>query len=199
MKKYRPIYVLFLCILVGVITGCANNHTTVKEKVDQANYIKIKFPQSGVIQYVDLSAKRLYGNGTAAIGDTIYAYQIIFHNKYLGFNYFKRKDMLYPIVADNTTAGEVKRSNYVIVKNVKNKLDQRKIIDIWHGDGFKGYKVKVFYNNDCLPVKVQLINRETSRWTTIVKYSYLNLTHKEYKNNWKNYVKQVRAGEFEED
>ncbi|WP_379802284.1 hypothetical protein [Lactobacillus rodentium] len=97
---------------------------------------------------------------------------------------------------DRITTSEVKKSNYVIIKNVKNRPEQRKIIDIWHDDGFKGYKVKIFYNHDCLPVKVQLIDRETNKWKTIAKYSYPHITAKEYEKNWKEYVKEIREGDF---
>ena len=196
MKKIKIILLLF--ILMELLSSCSNSQTTVKEKIDQANYVRVEFPQSGVIQYVDLAAKRRYGNETGAISDTIYAYQIVFHNKFMGFNYFKRKDMLYPIITDNIRITEVRKSKYIIVKDVKNKANQKNLIDIWHGDGFKGYKVRIFYNHDYLPIKVQLISKETSKWTTIIKYSYLHINHTEYKDNWNKYVKRVRSGEFED-
>ena len=34
--------------------------------------------------------------------------------------------LLYPIIADETTEYEIKRSNYVIVKNVKDYLEQKR-------------------------------------------------------------------------
>ena len=44
-----------------------------------------------------------------------------------------------------------------------------------------------------------MVDDETNKWMTLVKYSYFKSTPQKYERNWKNYVKKVRAGEFEED
>ena len=191
MKKI--IYTLFLCFLVGILTGCTDNCTTIKEKVDQASYVTVNLPPT---LHMDLASKRWYGNGHAVRKDIDYSYEGPYQTKIRSFYYYKKICLLYPIIADQVKVGKVKESNYVIVKNVKSKSDQRKIIDIWHGDGFKGYRVKIFYNHECLPVKVQLIDRETNKWKTAVKYSYPHITAKQYEKNWKEYVKEIKAGDF---
>ncbi|GBG04650.1 hypothetical protein NR996_02870 [Lactobacillus rodentium] len=67
-----------------------------------------------------------------------------------------------------------------------------------HDDGFKGYRVKIFYNHDCLPIKVQLIDRETNKWKTVVTYSYPHITAKQYEKNWEKYRKEVKKGYYED-
>ena len=197
MKKAKIIYILFLCILMGIITGCTNNYTTVKEKIDKANFVRVELSSSRDPLNMDLATKRLYGGICVGVDDdTIYDYPDTYQDKLLGFNYTKKVNALYPFIADQTTVGEVKKSNYVIVKNVKNNSEQKKLMDFLHDYGFKGYKVKIFYNHDCLPVKVQLIDRETNKWKTITKYSYPHITAKEYEKNWKEYVKKVKKGYF---
>ena len=196
MKKIKLIYALFLCFLVGMITGCTNNHVTVKEKIDQANYVRVYLPSSGISLNVNLSIKQWYGYKWAVKDDLLYTYDGNFRDNDLGFKYFKKSYFLYPIIADKTTVNKVKQSNFVIVKDIRNNSEQKKIINIWHGDGFKGYKVKIFYNHECLPVKVQLIDREKNKWETIAKYSYPHITAKEYERNWKEYVKEVKKGYF---
>ena len=196
MKKIKLIYALFLCFLVGILTGCTSNHITVKEKIDEINYVTVNVQPSGVKYYVDLSAKKLYGYKYATHNNTIYDYDETYQSRLFAFDHFKKVNLLYPIIADQTSVGEVKKSDYVIVKNVKNHSNQRKVIEFLHDYGFKGYKVKIFYNHDCLPIKVQLIDRETKKWKTIAKYSYLHITAKEYEKNWKEYVKEIKAGDF---
>ena len=198
-KKFKIIYVLFLCILVGMLSSCSNNHTTVKEKIDQANDVQVYIPidkDTGTTLDMNLFYKKYYGDKDAVKGDTVYGYEDTFPSKWLGFNYTKKINLLYPIIADETTESEVKRSNYVIVKNVKNGPEPKKIIDVWHDDGFKGYKVKIFYNHDCLPVKVQLIDRDTNNWKTVVTYSYPHITAKQYEKNWEKYRKEVKEGYY---
>ena len=181
---------------MGVIEGCSYNRTLIKEKINQANYIRVDIPESGSRTYVNLSTKQLYGDGTGVSENTIYAYKKTFKNKWLGFDYFKKTYLFYPIIADNTKSNEVRKSNYVIVKEVKNISKQKKVIDVWDRHGYKGTRVKVFYNHDCLPIKVQMVDDDTNKWKTIVKYSYFKSTPQKYEKNWKSYVKQVKAGEF---
>ena len=193
MKKIKLIYALFLCFLIGILTGCTNNHTTIKEKIDKTNYVTIELPST---LHMDLSGKRWYGNGHAIRKDMDYTYEGTYSTTNGGFNYYKDIYLLYPIIADKTTVEEVKKSNYVIVKDVKNNSKQKKLMQFLHDYGFKGYKVKIFYNHDCLPIKVQLIDRETNKWKTITKYSYPHISSKQYEKNWKNYVKEVKEGYF---
>lgn len=119
-----------------------------------------------------------------------------FDDKYFGFDYFKDIYFLYPIIADDTTIREVRSSNYVIIKDIKTNSTQKKIIDVWDKHGYKGHKLKVFYNHNYLPIKVQMVDDETNKWMTLVKYSYFKSTPQKYERNWKNYVKQVKAGYF---
>ena len=196
MKKVRIIHILFLCIFVGTLIGCSNEHTTVKQKIDQANYVRIYLPSSGISLDMNLSTKQWYGYKWAVKDRLVYTYDGKVRDNKLSFNYFRNLYFLYPIIADKTTVNKVKQSNFVIVKDIRNNSEQKKIINIWHGDGFKGYKVKIFYNHECLPVKVQLIDREKNKWETIAKYSYPHITAKEYERNWKEYVKEVKKGYF---
>ena len=196
MKKIKLIYALFLCFLVGILTGCTDNHTTVKEKVDQASYVRVYLPSSGISLNMNLSTKQWYGYKWAVKDDIAYTYDGNFRADWLSFDYFKNINLLYPIVADKTTVGKVRQSNYMIVKEIKNNPVQRKIIDIWHDNGHKGNKMKVFYNYDCLPIKVQMIDDNTNKWETIVEYSYPKLTSKQYEKNWKNHKKEIKDGEY---
>ncbi|QNQ80627.1 hypothetical protein [Lactobacillus sp. PV034] len=196
MKKIKFIYILFSFIFIGTITGCTNNQAIIKEKIDKANYVRIYLPSSGISLDMNLSTKQWYGYKWVVKDSLLYTYDGKVRDNKLSFNYFRNLYFLYPILEDRITTSEVKKSNYVIVKNVKNRPEQKKIVDVWHDDGFKGYKVKIFYNHDCLPVKVQLIDRETNKWETIAKYSYPHITAKEYEKNWKEYVKEIKAGDF---
>lgn len=89
--------------------------------------------------HIDLNSKRGYGNGHAVKNNMDYGYEGTYPTKIREFYYYKKICLLYPIIADKTIVDEVKRSNYVIVKDVKKIAKEREIIDIWHDDGFKGY------------------------------------------------------------
>ncbi|GBG04641.1 hypothetical protein NR996_02835 [Lactobacillus rodentium] len=193
MKKVRIIYTIFFCALFGTFMGCSNNHTTIKEKIDKASCVTVELPPT---LHMNLTSKRWYGNGHAVKKNVEYSYDGTYESKISGFYYYRNIFLLYPILADQTRVDEVKKSNYVIVKDVKNNSEQRKIINVWHDDGFKGYKVKVFYNQECLPVKVQLIDRETNKWKTGVKYTYPGISSQQYEKNWKEYLKEIKAGDF---
>ena len=65
MKKIKIIYALFLCILVGILSSCSNNHTTVKEKIDQASDVQVYIPidkDSGTTIDMNLFYKKYYGD-----------------------------------------------------------------------------------------------------------------------------------------
>ena len=193
MKKNKIYFALLIFSFVIIFAGCRCNQKTVKEKVNQANFVIVDLPISGSKSYIDLNNKYMYGDGYGVREDNVYTYKETFKAKWLGFNRYKKIDFLYPIVADNTTVSKVRASNYMIVKDV-NKY--KEIIDIWHGNGYKGHKMKVFYNHDCLPIKVQMVDDDTNKWKTIVKYSYFKSTPEKYERNWKNYVKKAKAGYF---
>ncbi|QNQ80631.1 hypothetical protein [Lactobacillus sp. PV034] len=187
---------MFLCVFVGTLIGCSNEHATVKQRIDQANYVRVYLPSSGISLDMNLSTKQWYGYKWAVKDDIAYTYNGNFRADWLSFNYFKKINLLYPIVADKTTISKVRKSNYLIVKEVRNNSNQKEIIDIWHDNGHKGNKMKVFYNHACLPIKVQMLDADTNKWKTIVKYSYPNLTQKKYERNWKNHVKEIKDGEY---
>ena len=92
MKKIKLIYTLFLCILMGMITGCTNNYTTIKEKIDKQNYVTVYLQKPGVKVYMNLSAKRWYGGiCVGVVNDTVYDYDDTYQDKSLGFNYTKKQ------------------------------------------------------------------------------------------------------------
>ena len=196
MKKVKIIFAMFILFLIGSVAGCANTQETINENIKKANIVTLHLQKSGVNLYFDLAAKKLYGDGQGVKNNTVYDYDDNYQDKLLGFNYTKKVELLYPLIADKTTIGEVKNSNYVIVKNVKNNSEQKKLMDFLHDYGFKGYRVKIFYNHDCLPIKVQLIDKDTNKWKTITKSSYPHISSKQYEKNWKKYVKEVKAGYY---
>ncbi|QNQ80629.1 hypothetical protein [Lactobacillus sp. PV034] len=196
MKNVKIIFAMFVLFLIESVAGCVNTQETINENIKKANIVTLHLQKSGVKLYFNLAAKKLYGDSQGVKNNTVYDYDDNYQDKLLGFNYTKKINLLYPLIADKTTVGEVKRSDYVIVKNVKNNSEQKKLMDFLHDYGFKGYRVKIFYNHDCLPVKVQLIDRETNKWKTIAKYSYPRITAKQYEKNWKEYVKKIKAGDF---
>lgn len=59
---------------MAIVAGCTNN-TTVKEKIDQANYVRVDLP--GSTSYVSLQSQQLYGDGTGVSKNTVYAYKKI--------------------------------------------------------------------------------------------------------------------------
>ncbi|GBG04646.1 hypothetical protein LrDSM24759_05600 [Lactobacillus rodentium] len=74
MKKVRIIHILFLCVFVGTLIGCSNEHTTVKQKIDQASYVRIYLPSSGISLNMNLSTKQWYGYKWAVKDRLLYTY-----------------------------------------------------------------------------------------------------------------------------
>lgn len=140
----------------------------------------------------------MYGDGWAAKNNTIYTFLKTYDSKSEGFNDFKKNYMLYPFIADHTTEDEVKKANYVIVKNV-DEIDkivwQKHVVNYWSRWDY--WNVKIIYNHACLPIKLQYKDKDTNNeWLTIVKYTYFNSTPQEYASKFKKYIKQVKAGKF---
>lgn len=200
IKKVKVIYIFFLCILMGTIRGSTNNPPTVKGKIDQANYIIVDFPIVEIrggcsLTYVNLNNKEMYGDGWAAKNNTIYTFLKTYNSKSEGFNDFKKNYMLYPFIADHTREDEVKRANYVIVKNVDEIVWENRVVNNWGSSNYQ--YIKVFYDHACLPIKVQFMDPDSNNeWITIAKYTYFSSTPQEYANKFKKYIKEVKAGKF---
>ena len=186
---------LLLCFVT--MSACSENSITVKESIDKANFISVKFfdGASTVVEYVNLKDKMVYGDGMARKGNMYYANNMPYSSDRYGFNSSINGIMLYPIIADNTSKIQIIHSNYVIKKKITNFRDK----ELLSGDIWVNNKVKIFYNHKCLPVKVQTMNSRTKKWTTHIKLSYYKSTHKEYKKKWNAYVKRIKAGEFEDE
>ena len=194
MKKIL-IYVVYIFSCIFIFTACSNGSMTIKENVDNSNYISVALSNSQNKINVDLKSKRYYGDGYASNGDIFYSNNHPYRSKNFGFDNFKAWTLTYPLIANSTTINEVRRSNYVIEKKITNT----KYKEFFNESGWVNNKVKIFYNHKCLPVKVQTMNSRTKKWTTHIKLSYYKSTHKEYKKKWNAYVKRIKAGEFEDE
>ena len=87
-----------MCISIAVVAGCTNNHTTIKEKIDEENFVTVNLKKSGVKIYMDLSAKRWYGGiCVGVVNNTVYNYRNTYQDKLLGFNYTKKNKFIISI------------------------------------------------------------------------------------------------------
>ena len=70
MKKIL-IYVVYIFSCIFIFTACSNGSMTIKENVDNANYISVTLSNSQNKINVDLKSKRYYGDGYASNGGNI--------------------------------------------------------------------------------------------------------------------------------
>lgn len=73
MKRLRIIRIVLLIALSVNVMGCDSNGQNIKEKIDQANYVRVDLPGSTL--YVNLQSQQLYGEGTGVSKNTVYAYK----------------------------------------------------------------------------------------------------------------------------